>query len=278
MLPKSPVYTKVGHEFVEKEVDKLLPLKNITSVHGKYTRWDGKVGTVEELNAIAFQEIKQAAEEPEGGSWISLGPHHGVSREYHQDRTVAGGGNRFFRFRGILKVPPQLVICAMFEPSICGNLDRTVRHIRPIVDFPDGRSRLTYTLAEAGPRPLFLDRDSCTISTFIPPATSNNGTWWQISYEIPSHLSSIPGAVRTHTMYWGYKLEPFIDPESGNTFTRATLISQTKIFGWMPIFIVNQFIPTVLSDYMVHINDYLVEFSKRGAPARQLVESYGLSL
>ena len=56
------------------------------------------------------------------------------------------------------------------------------------------------------------------------------------------------------------------------------MISQTEAAGWLPKPIVNMAVPHVLSDYMRNLEKYLIELIKRGAPARQLVESFGLTL
>ena len=84
--------------------------------------------------------------------------------------------------------------------------------------------------------------------------------------------------MRDHTMYWGYKLEPFKDEASGKTFTRVTLISQTEIFGWLPKFLVNPMVARILPDYVTRLGSHLEELLDRQVPAKALVESYGLTL
>ena len=61
------MYTKPGHEKVEKECDGLLPLRGVSLPDGKLLRWDGKSGTAQELLQDTLQQVKQAIDEPEGG-------------------------------------------------------------------------------------------------------------------------------------------------------------------------------------------------------------------
>ena len=280
MLPKSAIYVKPGAEGVAEEINRLLPIRGLTSPTGVMTRWDGQKGTALELSAKCMQEVKEAAEEPAGGEWVKLSPQGDVQREYHVGRTEKGNGNRFFRFKYVMKVPPQLIIAALLEPSVLGALDNTVRYARPVVDFPDGRHRLMSMVAEAGPRPLFWDRDECALTGYVPPEVHGQGdAWYQVSCTLlKDHMPCVSGAIRNHTMYWGYKLEPFKDHATGNIHTKATLITQTEIFGWLPKMLVNQFIPHILANYMMHLEEYLLELTQRGAPARLLVESYGMSI
>lgn len=269
MLPSSPSYTKPGHSCISREIDTFLPL----SLPEELIRWDGQRGSSRELMANALATIKTFANDKK--PWVDLGRKHGVHFEYHTEMTVKGNGNRFFRLRAVCKVPPQLFCVAVLEPTIIGNIDATVRHVRVLKNFEDGKSRLVALVAAAGPRPLFLDRDECALTGY---SKDEDGVYWQYSCTCPSHLPSVKSAVRDHTMYWGYKLEPFPSPTGdGKTHTRVTLISQTEIFGWLPKFIVNRAIPTVLSDYIGSVEAHLLEMIKRGAPARALVESYGLT-
>jgi len=153
-----------------------------------------------------------------------------------------------------------------------------VRHFRVLHNFPDSMIRLIAVVAEAGPRPLFYDRDECALSAVYPPETGGEGSWWQVSCTVPSHFPSVKSAVRDHTMYWGYKLEPVKDPQSGAVYTRLTLISQTEVFGWLPKFMVNRMIPGILAYYIKRLEAHLAALVERGAPAKILLESYGLEL
>ena len=278
MLPNSPHYTKKGHEDVAREVDGLLPIRNLPGLNSKLTRWDGFQGTIQEISEQCLKEIRQAIDEPRGGDWVDLGRHHGVDREYHVGRTNANKGNRFFRFRSTIQASPQLIIAALMEPTVFGRVDALVRHARPLLDFPDGRHRIAYVVAEAGPRPFFSDRDDCALSAYFPPhlVKGGKGEWYHVSCTLPDHFPSVSSAIRNHTQFWGYKLEPFHEARTGAIHTRVTLISQTDIFGWLPKSLVNQFIPSVLSDYIRHLEEHVVEMEKRGAPARMLTEAYRL--
>jgi len=278
-LPKSPDYTKTGHEALAAEVDALLPkLTDLSDPNTRLKRWDGKVGTGPELIKLSLEETRAAVNEPSGGDWIDLGTKHGIKREYHRQRSEAGNGNRFFRYKAVVKVPPQLFVAALLEPTILGSVDATIRHVRVVHNYPDGVHRLVVPVAEAGPRPFFYDRDDCALSAFFPPEVGGEGAWWQVSCTVPDAFPSVKSAVRNWTMYWGYKLEPFKDEATGATHTRLTLVSQTEIFGWLPKFMVNRLIYDILVDYIRTLEEHLVEMLERGAPAKMLVESYGLHL
>ena len=173
---------------------------------------------------------------------------------------------------------PQLFAVALVEPTTLGQVDKTVRYARILHDFPDGMTRLLSLIVEPGPRPFFLDRDACAVTAFYPPEVGGEGCWWQISCTVPSHFPSVRSAVRDHSMYWGYKLEPFKDEVGGKTFTHVTLISQTEVFGWLPQFLVNLMVVKALPDYVTRVGNYLEDLLDRQAPAKALAESYGVVL
>ncbi|KAH9249517.1 hypothetical protein BASA81_012690 [Batrachochytrium salamandrivorans] len=274
MLPKSPLYTNAGAKSIEAEVDELVKHRYRFPQDGIFTQWDGTKGTCQELMDRMLDTVKRAADEPAGKDWVKLGSTQDITREYHVGRTAQGNGNRFFRYRGVLKTQPDLLCCALLDPTAVGAIDHTLRHCRVLHDFPDGRNRLVMVVAEAGPRPLFYDRDDCDLTCYYPP-TEQDKCWYQVSVTVPGHLPSVSTAVRNHTMVWGYRFEPFVDPQSGETFTNATLISQTEIFGWVPKFSVNAMVSPILCEYLRKLEKFTRSLSPSQAQA--LLKDYGLS-
>lgn len=272
MLPYSPMYTRANAESVKREVDGFAS-KFVLPSDGVFTQWDGTKGTFSELMDRMLAIVKQSCNETE--HWVKLGVTHGITREYHPARTAQGNGNRYFRYTGLLKTPPQLLCASLLEPQALGEIDTSLRHARVLANLPDGRCRVVTVCAEAGPRPLFYDRDDCNLTTYYPP-TAEDPCWYQVSVTIPSHLPSVSTAVRNHTMVWGYRFRPVIADDGSKVYSQTTLISQTEIFGWIPKFSVNMMVSPILSEYLRKLEHYTQ--SLEAQPARMLVESYGLSL
>ena len=131
-------------------------------------------------------------------------------------------------------------------------MDETVRYGFTVQEFeatPTSHTRLFTVCAAAGPRPLFVDRDDLSFTGWRRDA---DGTLWQVSVSVPSHTRSVSTAVRDWTMFWAYKLEPV--KVGAETHTRATLVSATEIFGWLPKLLVNALIARVLADYLVTLD------------------------
>jgi len=98
--------------------------------------------------------------------FVKMGTTHGVLYEYSPKRTAEGFGNRFFRLSGVVELPPALYVAALLHPTEVGSCDATLRLNRVLHDFDDGKTRLYHLIAEAGPRPLFCDRDDCTLTSY----------------------------------------------------------------------------------------------------------------
>jgi hypothetical protein len=229
-----------------------------------FIRWDGKKGTAREILLDTLSIVKTAVNETPDQGWISLGTSstNGIEYSYHDERTKQGNGNRFFKLVSpILKgISPQLMIAAMMDPHAVGAIDHTVRNTRMLKKMPDGKTFIYQVVAEAGPRPIFSDRDDVGLTGW---EKDQDGTYWQMSCSLPGLMGTISGGLRIWTMVWGYRFENLPPQQSdGSPCTRVTLISQTEIFGWLPKFLVNSMVYKVLADYIVTAQEYLVKLSK----------------
>lgn len=228
---------------------------------GNFVRWDGFKGTARQILLNTLEIVKTAVNETPQQGWISLGKSStgGIEYSYHQQRTEQGNGNRFFKLISpILKISPQLMIAAMLDPHAVGAIDHTVRNTRMLKKMNDGKTFVYQVVAEAGPRPLFSDRDDVGLTGWEKDA---DGTYWQMSCSLPNLMRTIKNGLRIHTMVWGYQFES-LPQAGGNVFTRVTLISQTEIFGWLPKFLVNSMVYKVLADYIITAEEYLLKLTK----------------
>ena len=275
-MPRPTWFTRAGgsHASVSAEARALIA-RDLSGVNaparldadGAFVSCNGFKGTAGGVLDETWRVVREAVADSSSG-WVPLGRGGRDARveyEYHVGRTFdeklrADGtrGNRFFRLKTTLKVPPEAVVAALLDSQLLGEMDETIRYTGSIHEFSK-QTRLVTVCASAGPRPFFVDRDDLDLTGWRRDA---DGVLWQLSVTVPTHLASVSTAVRNWTMWWGYKLEPVKQPD-GSVHTRATLISQTEIFGWLPKALVNSMIYKILADYLTSLEEVVQHLPKQ---------------
>mmetsp|Transcript_29515 Transcript_29515/g.43141 ORF Transcript_29515/g.43141 Transcript_29515/m.43141 type:complete len:282 (-) Transcript_29515:452-1297(-) len=237
----------------------------------KWLRWDGVVGTAHDHMDWMHQQAKSLMSEERKGEFREYGERNMCKYFIHDELTQEGDGYGFFKIEGTLQLEPKDLLACCFDFKEMPEIDATVVMMKVLKTYLGEKKGDPFCAAvywANAPGFPFYYRDGVDLSGY---KKDDDGTVWQLGVSAKGNdFVSIPGGISATDRYWAYKLEP-----QGNGTTNVTLICQTILNGWIPKFLNNYFVCSVLSDYMVNLENEVKKNKESGAH-QKLLEQFEL--
>lgn len=228
----------------------------------RWSRWDGVEGTAESHMDWIHQQAKSLMSEDRQDEFRPYGEKKGVKYSIHDKLTAEGNGYGFFKLEGTFAIEPRDMVACMFDFGMTAEMDETVvmmKHVKTYQKKKTGPFVVAAYWCNAPGFP-FHYRDSLDLSGY---KKDENGVVWQFSVCAKGNdFESMPYSLAAQNRYWAYRLEP-----SGDGLTKVTLICQTELNGWIPKFVSNYVVCSVLIDYMTTAVDKIRKNKESGAHA-----------
>lgn len=236
----------------------------------KWLRWDGTTGTAHEHMKWMLEQAKSLISEERQDEFREYGEKRGCKYFIHDELTKNGQGYGFFKLQGTLKLEPKDMVAACYDWDTLAESDKTVVLMKTLKIYQEEEggpfcAAVYWCNAPGFP---FYYRDGLDLSGY---AKDEDGTLWQIAVTAKGNdFRSMPGALSATDTYWAYKLEP-----NGDGTTKTTLICQTLLNGYIPKFLSNYMICSVLIDYMTTTEE-TVKKNKASGKHQELLDRLGL--
>lgn len=226
----------------------------------KWKRWDGVEGSAQTHLTWMYNEAKSLMSKERSNEFRHYGEKNNCTYYIHDELTASGDGYGLFKVEGVLKLEPKDMVAACFDFKTIAKADKTVVFMK-FLKFYEKKEEDEPSSAAAywcnAPGFPFYYRDGVDLTGY---KKDDDGILWQFSVSAKGeNFISMPGALDATDRYWAYRLEP-----NGDGTTNVTLICQTLLNGYMPKFLTNYLVCSVLIDYMQTITEVVEERKKSG--------------
>jgi hypothetical protein len=223
--------------------------------------WDGKEGTAHEHAQWVLEQARSLTSAERAHEFRPYGNKNGNQFYIHDAMTIEAGGYGMFKIEATLDVSPQDVLAVVFDMEALASADPTVVLCKVIATYRgtklgDPFQAVAYWCNNPGFP--FAYRDGIDLTTYHRDMEEDgSSTYWQLSTSLhgtdqgdhkDSSCFKSQGIPATDRLF-AYKLVPSKN-DNGSTTTHVTLLSQTVLNGYIPKFLSNRMICTVLMDYM----------------------------
>jgi hypothetical protein len=230
-----------------------------------WKRWNGIEGTAQEHAQWVLEQARSLASAERSHEFRPYGIKKGYQFYIHDAMTQEAGGYGCFKIEGTLDVSPKDVLAFVFDMEAVVSADPTVVLNKVIATYRgtkqgDPFQAVAYWCSNPGFP--FAYRDGIDLTAYHRDTeegeeeNSGSDTYWQLSTSLhgtekednnESCCFQSQGVHATDRIF-AYKLVPN-KKDNGQT-THVTLLSQTVLNGYIPKFLSNRMICTVLMDYM----------------------------
>uniref|UniRef100_A0A7S3LQF7 START domain-containing protein n=1 Tax=Aplanochytrium stocchinoi TaxID=215587 RepID=A0A7S3LQF7_9STRA len=241
-------FHKIAHKCLNKSVQERV-LKG-----EKFKVWNGAEQTVPEQLKWMYEHARKYLNTDEG--FKSYGTYKGTKMWNHPELTTEADGYGYFKLNAKLSnISPDLFLSLMQDNKIIGQVDATVVTMIDMAIVPqeitksvcNGRAKFCYWCNRV-PGLSVKHRDGVDLTSWH---IDDDGTYWFTSHSTPFDdvAKGHPGAIRGVDTYFAYKIV-HENNEDGIEQIDVTLVSQTKVGGWLPKFLINRVVGRVLADYV----------------------------
>lgn len=261
----------VGHQYVSKFgsdgtknlefLDKNAQLQSCIQ-QDQWTRWDGVQGTAKEHAGWVLDQLRSLTSPERQEEFRYYGTKSGCTYYIHDKQTREANGYGLFRVEATLKLEPKDLLAFVFDMNQVAKVDNTVVLNKVLATYRGdkvGDPFVAVAYWANNPGFPFYIRDGIDLTAYHK---DDDGTMWQMSTSLTGgeYFQSMPGAMCATDRIFGYKLEP----QGNDGTTKVTMVTQTMLYGWIPISISNYMVCRVLIDYMFTIEKGVAERKESG--------------
>lgn len=229
-------------EFLDNNVE-----LNKRARDNQWIRWDGVEASAQEHGKWVLEKLRSLTSPEEHGKFRHYGSKKGCKYYIHDEESKKAGGYGLFKIEANLKLEPRDLLAFVFDMEQMKEHDSTIVLYKVVAKYLGEKEGDPFALAvywSNNPGFPFQHRDGIDLTTY---STDDDGTMWQMSVSLTGgdYFRSQKGGFEATDRIFGYKLMP---QEDGTT--NVTLICQTVLGGYIPVFLSNYFVCGVLIDYM----------------------------